>query len=307
MFMIVKREEIISKLKEINGDKYQYDLVNDSKLSDNVSIICPIHGIFSSRLSRLLKGSQCKHCVGKGKLTTEEFIEKAKLIHSNKYDYSKFEYVNAKIKGIIVCPIHGEFEMTPTNHINGCGCHYCYNEKRGNTQRSCTNSFIKKANIVHNNKYNYDKIKYINQNNKVVITCPIHGDFNQTPNNHLSGRGCPSCKQSHLEREVEQYLVDNNVQFEKQKRFKWLGKQSFDFYLPKYNIAIECQGRQHFESVNKFGGNDYFKKIKELDNKKKILAKEHNIKLIYYSNIQKENVLTSKYKLLKEIKNVRID
>ena len=80
----------------------------------------------------------------------------------------------------------------------------------------------------------------------MIITCPIHGDFEQTPHNHLQGKGCPLCRISHLEKEVGETLKRNTIQFEKEKQFEWLGRQKLDFYLNDFNIAIECQGKQHF-------------------------------------------------------------
>ena len=113
-----------------------------------------------------------------------------------------------------------------------------------------TEEFIQKARKVHGDQYIYDKVEYINNYTKVCIICPIHGEFWQAPNNHINNnppQGCPKCKSSYLEKEIKKYLLNNNVEFEEQKKFKWLGKQSLDFYLQQYNVAIECQGKQHFE------------------------------------------------------------
>ena len=114
--------------------------------------------------------------------------------------------------------------------------------------------------------------------NQVWKTCTF---YNFT--HHL--RGCPKCNQSHLELEVKRLLIDNDIEFEEQKRFDWLGTKSLDFYIPSKNIAIECQGRQHFECSDFFGGEEENNKIRERDMEKKRLCEEHNVDLIYFSNL----------------------
>lgn len=134
------------------------------------------------------------------RLTTSEFIKQAKNAHGDKYDYSKVIYKTKKDKVCIICHNkdengieHGEFWQTPDQHSRGQGCPKCKFEKLSKDRADTKETFIEKANKVHNNKYNYDKVVYKNRYQKVIITCPIHGDFIQDPNNHLSGKGCPIC------------------------------------------------------------------------------------------------------------------
>ena len=128
----------------------------------------------------------------KNKVTnTKSFIEKAKQIHGDKYDYSKVEYVNSHTKVCIICPKHGEFWQTPNNHThktNPKGCPSC-----NGTKKLTTKEFIEKAKKIHGNKYDYSKVEYINNLTKVCIICPKHGQFWQTPNKHLTGCNCPFC------------------------------------------------------------------------------------------------------------------
>lgn len=239
------------------------------------------------------------------KLTTEEFIEKAKQVHKDVYNYNKVKYVNAKTKVCIICPIHGEFWQTPDKHLIGHKCPFC-NIK----QKLTIEEFIKKANIVHNDFYNYSKVKYLNKDTKVCIICPIHGEFWQTPSAHLRGHGCPKCNQSHLEREVMQFLEDNNIKYEYQRKFKWMGQQSLDFYLPDYNIAIECQGKQHFIPTN-FGSKtikpeDCYNVIINRDKRKLKICKENNVKILYYTKEKydyflNEKIINNKSSLLQRI------
>lgn len=141
---------------------------------------------------------------------------------------------------------------------------------------------MKKQKKVHGDKYDYSKVDYINNVSKIKIICPIHGEFMQLASNHLYRLGCPYCKESKLERKMLAFLLESSIKFERQKRFRWLGKQSIDFYLLDYNIGIECQGRQHFESVMAFGGNDGYDVTVGRDNKKLQKCLENGVQLVYY-------------------------
>lgn len=122
-----------------------------------------------------------------------KFIEKAKNKHGDKYDYSKVEYINSTTKVCIICKEHGEFWQTPQGHVRGQRCPKCANIKRGDTFRSDGDTFIKRATVLHDGKYIYDKDSYINAMTKVPILCLKHGTFWMTPMNHLLGQGCPKC------------------------------------------------------------------------------------------------------------------
>jgi very-short-patch-repair endonuclease len=210
---------------------------------------------------------------------TKKFIEKAKKIHSNKYDYSKVEFVHINKKVKIICPIHGEFEQTPHIHLQGHGCPRC-----GGKVKLSTNDFIEKSKKIHGDKYDYSKVEYKGNFEKVCIICPKHGEFWQHANQHMQGRGCPHCRQSSLEKEVREFLDEENIKYISQKRAKWLGKQSLDFYLPEYKVAIECQGIQHFIPSEYFGGEKRFERTKKLDSIKNKICEENGIKIIYYSH-----------------------
>lgn len=121
------------------------------------------------------------------KLTTEQFITKAKQVHGDIYNYSKVCYVNNKTKVVILCKKHGKFLQTPNNHLN-YGCKFC-----GGTTKSNTSSFIEKANLTHNYFYDYSKVTYSKSSDKVSIICPVHGLFYQEANTHLQGSGCNNC------------------------------------------------------------------------------------------------------------------
>lgn len=126
----------------------------------------------------------------KQKLITETFIKAADEIHNGKYFYDKTIYINKKCKVIIICKKHGEFEQTPFNHLNNKqGCNKC-----GGSYKLDNNVFIKRAKKIHKEKYTYNKVNYLNNKTKVIITCIEHGDFEQMPSKHLSSKqGCPKC------------------------------------------------------------------------------------------------------------------
>ena len=282
-------------LSEYNGDK------------NYITVRCIIHDyIFNTKPNWLKHGQGCKKCYNDRRsktmlLTTKDFIKRAKEIHKDKYDYSKVEYKGSKNKVCIICPEHGEFWQTPNKHI--CckqGCPKCGGIKNGINKRLGNDKFIERARKIHNNRYDYSKVEYIDYNTKVCIICPEHGEFWQTPQIHLLGKcGCPICNESHLERDIRLLLQENNINFEQQKRFEWLGRQSLDFYLPDYNIAIECQGLQHFKEIEHFGGKDEFKKLLRRDSIKNTKCLKNNIKIFYI--VDNINLVKIKGKVLNRL------
>jgi protein-arginine kinase activator protein McsA len=128
---IDRKERFIIKANEKHGEKYDYSKLEYVDAHTKVCIICPKHGEFWQTPNSHLNGCGCPKCGGNKSLTTEEFIEKAKQIHGEKYDYSKVEYVNANTKVYVICPIHGEFWVTPANHLRERGCSQCYRTTQG--------------------------------------------------------------------------------------------------------------------------------------------------------------------------------
>ena len=314
-------EEYISEVNIIHKGKYDYSKLEYKGNKENVCIICHKkdkwgneHGEFWQQALTHLRGYGCPKCSNNYRRNTQEFIEEANIVHNNEYDYSKTEYKSNRDKVCVICHKkdclgreHGEFWQVAKNHLNGEKCPKC--QGKNITQEE----IIYRCNLIHNGFYNYDKFTYINYRTKSCIICPEHGEFWQTPHMHLQGNGCPKCKQSHLERDISRFLEDNNIKYEYQKHFEWLGLQSLDFYLPDYNIAIECQGEQHFTPCN-FGSKtitnkESFKLMQERDERKKCLCEENGIKLLYYTDIDLNDKHICNYKcfrnkeeLLEEVK-----
>ena len=285
--------DFIKKAAAIHNNKYAYDESTFVDSRTSMRIICPEHGEFWQKPNRHVSYKRgCPKCgrtiaanrniVHRG----SEFISKAREIHGDKYDYSKVNYVRHNKKVCIICPVHGEFWQTPNNHLQGNGCRQCGIENKVYYNKKNEEQFIEDAKRVHGDKYSYEKLNYVNSVSKAIITCPIHGDFEQEANSHLRGAGCPICAESHLENEIRNMLYDNNVKVLSKYNFDWLGRQHLDLYLPEYNIAIECQGVQHFEVVDHFGGEEKYIKRVERDTLKKQLCDEHGVELIYYTNVK---------------------
>ena len=182
-------EEFIKKAKEKFSNIYDYSLVNYKNYYTPVKIICNIHGEFMQTPNiHLIAKCGCPKCCGFGKTNQDEFIQKAKMIYGDKYDYSLAEYIHNEKKVKIICKDHGIFEKTPHSHISGKqGCKKCTGKYKE------TEDFIKKAKSVHGDKYDYSLVEYKGSKNKINIICLVHGTFSQEANSHLIGNGCPSC------------------------------------------------------------------------------------------------------------------
>jgi len=276
--------EFIEDAKKIHSDKYDYSLVSYINNKTKIKIICPIHGIFEQiPIYHINKKCGCPKCKFEKlkKLfshSKEYFIEKSKINHRNKYDYSLVKYINNRTKVKIICPVHGVFEQTPFKHVNR-GCQLC-----GGTSKNTIDNFIEKAKKIHNNKYDYSLVEYINNKSNIKIICKEHGIFEQTPSKHINSKqGCPICGESKGEREIRDILTDNNIEYISQKKFdncKYFRPLPFDFYLPNYNICIEFNGIQHHEPIPFFGGIDAHNKQIIKDNIKEEFCINNNIKLI---------------------------
>lgn len=254
-----KEQKFIQKACTIHNNKYNYNNVHFLTLNQKVKIICPIHGEFEQSPNIHLQGCGCPKCSHRSfKYSNEEWINKVKKIHNNKYDYSKVQYINKETPVCIICPKHGEFWQRAESHLLGCGCEKCGKESSANKQALNIKEFIEKSCEIHNFKYDYSKVEYVNNHTKVCIICPEHGEFWQTPHNHLQGLGCSKCKlksQTKLYEKLKESFPNENIIFEIDSSVvPWLGKQRFDIYFPKYNIAVEYNGIQHYIPVEYFGG-----------------------------------------------------
>ena len=286
-------EEFIDEANNIHKGIYNYSVSDYKKAHIKIKIICNSHGIFTQKPSNHLLGQGCPKCGGKNK-TTEEFIDEAKLLHGDKYDYSLADYKKSKSRIKIICSIHGVFEQNPNNHLSGAGCPKCDNKNK------TTDEFICGANEIHENRYDYSLTDYFRCKSKVKIICPVHGIFEQTPSDHLSGYGCKFCSESKGEMKIVKYLNENEINYVREKTFSGCRNKlplHFDFYLPEKKILIEYDGQQHFIPVKYFGGEKNFKIGQMNDEIKNNFAKNNNIILLRINYLDAKNI----NQILKEV------
>ena len=278
-------QEFILKAREVHGDKYDYSKVEYINNHTKICIICPEHGEFWQTPYNHLRGFGCLKCSVRNYYSNEEYIESIKLMHGDEFIYNKVSFSGMNNKICVICPKHGEFFPMARNFLKGSKCPKCISQKRKYSQ----SDFILKAREVHGDKYDYSKVEYKDSKTKVYIICPKHGGFWQKPYDHLRGRGCTLCKESSLEKEIRCFLEKNKINFLYQYKMPWLGKQSLDFYLPDYNVAIECQGEQHYNPIdfsnskNNQKANKKLLYTQKLDKRKKDKCLKNHCNLIYYT------------------------
>lgn len=187
--MINRLDCFLKKARQVHGDKYDYSLVQYKNCKTKVQIVCPIHGVFEQTPDHHLNGKcGCPVCAGNQRSDLDTFIEKAEMVHGMLYDYSCVKYYNCHTKVAIICRAHGVFYQTPNNHLLGKGCPYC-----ADNVKLTTGQFQQRSIAVHGLKYDYSLVVYKGNKIPVLIICPEHGVFKQTPTSHLSGNGCPIC------------------------------------------------------------------------------------------------------------------
>jgi len=181
---------------------------------------------------------------GMRRLTTEEWVQKAHTIHGNKYTYLNAEYVNSSTQITITCKAHGDFKQRPTDHVAGRGCPSCSGVKRWTTKQ-----FITRAKAIHGDAYSYAKSQYTGVYNNTTITCKLHGDFQQSPGNHVNKKaGCPVCAK--LTRDRKQTKTTEQFIAQSIKKHK----NTYDYTQTKYvhshqKVKIGCVSHGVFEQA----------------------------------------------------------
>lgn len=353
-------EQFIQKSRMTHGDRYDYSLVRYVNRKTKVEIICPLHGSFFQTPDAHTRGCNCPECAGNIKLTKDKFIKKSRTIHGDRYDYSKTVYTGYEAKLNIYCHTHGDFSQTPHDHLGGCGCPQCGKLKNIEDRTLTTEIFRQRARLIHGLKYDYEfavykdsqsKVKiicsqhgpflkspdshisqrqgcpkcadrtltkeefvnrsvlvhgctydysfvfYQNSYTKVDIRCKKHGSFLQVPFAHLRGQGCPSCKVSSGEFAIGATLAKLGISYESQKRFSGCKDEirlPFDFFftIHSHRFLIEYDGRQHFESIELWGGQEYLAEIQHHDAIKTAFAASNGFILIRIPYTQFDNIET---------------
>jgi hypothetical protein len=269
---LMSKEDFIKESKKVHGDKYSYEKTIYINCRKEVIISCPIHGDFlKTPRNHLYSRQGCPKCKEKGKIIKRQdnkrdtiiFITNAVKIHGKKYDYTKVVYKNCSTDIIITCPIHGDFKQKPNTHLQGCGCPECKRDSIRDKLKKNVNTFIKESNSIHSDKYSYSKTNYKNWKENVIITCPIHGDFEQKPDNHIRGMGCPKC--GNVLSKIELSIIDlikresnDSIKIIHRDR-KTIHPRELDLFFPDYKFAIEFNG--NFWHSSKFTDNlDHIRK-----------------------------------------------
>ena len=277
-------ELYIQKADAFHGGKYTYEKTIYIKAKDKVIITCPKHGDFEQKAADHAGRYGCKHCgnnvspfdlISGKKIPSSQleiFLHEAYMKHGEKFSYDKVVYKDNKTDVIISCPEHGEYNQTPSGHLSGTGCRECGVESSiSKSPISNTEEFIQKAIIKHGNICSYEKSIYAGSKAKLTITCSNseHGDFDQIPNDHLDGHGCPLCaNESEIgewEREIADYV--KSIYFGEilcSDRMQ-ISPKELDIYLPEFKIGIECNG-MYWHSTDKKNKNYHVLKRKSCKN-----------------------------------------
>ena len=272
-------DTFVQRSKKLYGDLFEYSDKGYKNLKSEVNIRCVKHGVFRTKPINHLKGIGCPGCRTKSiRLTHQEFLAKARSLRGDEFDYSKTNYVKSSEPVIVTCRLHGDFSVTPNNHLaksRGGGCRECQYNKLRNTKEE----FVEKATKVHG-QFDYSKVVYKNNNTKVIIGCPEHGDFAQIPRMHISGVGCPECNASTGEKEVAALLDEYKIRYAREQKFEGCthrGPLRFDFYLPDHNLLIEYQGELHYMVAQNgnYGGEAGLKLRQKRDQIKKDWVENH--------------------------------
>ena len=299
-------DEFITKANEKHEYKYDYSKVIYINSQTPVIIICKEHGEFTQAPNSHLQGCGCEKCGIKARSdnqrqTTEEFIIRAKEVHGYTYDYSKTAYISGHTHITIICKIHGEFTQDPYNHLSGTGCKRC-------TGVYCLYDFIKEANIIHKNIYDYSLCIYEKSIKPVKIICKICGVFEQKPNSHLGGAGCPVCLNK-TEKRLYIWLKDLYPTTIKEYKVEWSRNPisgnlfRYDFMIPDIKVIIELDGMQHFKQVRNWDTPEVAMK-KDIYKMQKATEKGYKVIRLLQQDVYKNSDEWLVENLLSEINNI---
>lgn len=249
--------DFIKKAKQIHNNKYDYSKVDYKNCKTKVIIICKIHGDFLQIPNSHLRGRNCPKCVQPSyKYTLKDFLEKINIVHGKKYDYSKTKYNKSSDKIEIICHNHGSFFQIANNHLRGARCPKC-----AGCHRYTTEEWIYEARKIHECKYDYSKVKYIDAITEVKIICKTHGLFLKKPSMHLQGSGCPKCQMCP---KCLLWMTGGKLcQYCKPKNQNKLYQKTKEMYIVKYlreklpdenfihnkSVGTECTGGHFFPDI----------------------------------------------------------
>ena len=285
-------KDFISRATDVWGDRYTYEHSVYTTIKAKVIVTCRIHGDFPTTAYDFLQGHGCPDCgvdaIKKARRKPQEqFIAECRAVHGDRYDYSQTVYQGKRKKVTIICRKHGPFEQWPGNHLNGEGCPDCKFEKESAMQSKGREDFIKDAIAIHGNRYDYSKVRYVNNKTNVIVICPDHGPFEVMPQDHIQKRnGCPICQASKGETAIRVWLENHGIKFQCHKSVHSplaVGKRKKfmpDFILTDYNMFIEFNGEQHYKGKELWGGEKQLKHQQARDAALREYCKQQGIRLL---------------------------
>lgn len=229
-------KEALERIHSVHGNEYEYPDFSYVNIRTVIDIKCKTHGSFKQDFNNHVYGGDgCPECYGNKIITTVSFIAEAQAIHGDKFDYSLVFYVDAFTKIKIKCPIHGKFEQKASTHLaSKTGCPACSGCLKIDRQ-----SFIDKANIRHNFKYDYSLVEYIDSDSHVVIKCHTHGEYLTRPVIHLEGRGgCIKCVIQSRELKLPEFLERASKIHHNKYDYSLVHE---DFKNSQSNVNITCK------------------------------------------------------------------
>jgi len=238
------------KFTEKHANKYDYSLFTSYKnAKDKIKIICPVHGEFEQSIAEHAYSGGCRLCgvvkrISDSRITQQDVLDKFKSAHGDRYGYDFVKVFDSETPVRIVCKDHGEFLQSPSSHYRGSGCPVCARDIISSSRKLDISEVIRLFRSTHGNKFDYDRVVYTGYSENVIIICPTHGEFEQTPDNHIHGEGCPKCAclgKSKPELDLYDVVTSYNPDVIHGDR-KLLEGKELDVYDPEYKLAFEFNG-----------------------------------------------------------------
>jgi hypothetical protein len=287
----ISEQEFINRSKNKYGNKFEYSFLIYKEYTENVILKCKIHGLITIRPNRHLKSKtgcyECGNDIRKNAsgLTNKEFIDRAKIVHNNFYEYDKTNYLSMDKYVNIKCPTHGYFPQIAENHIKGFGCQNCALSKLHNKSRKTAKQFIQEAILIHKDKYDYSLVVYKSTHEPVIIICREHGQFLQAPSNHISKNnqnGCKHCAEGNSSKKEQLWLDTLNIShLLRNGNIRLNGKRvNYDGFDPINNTIYEFHGDYWHGNPKRFNPNKINKRVHKRFKTlyKNTLAKEQAIR-----------------------------
>ena len=251
-------ETFIEDAEKIHGEKYTYENTIFVKTKEKVKINCVKHGEFETQPSNFLSGKGCMACAVELRAnirrdTLEDFIKKSEETHGKLYDYSQVIYVRETDPVVVSCHEHGPFTVLPELHKKVQGCPVCAKISRVKKLSDSTKSFVTKALAVHGNLYDYSEVDYKGTKEYVKIGCLKHGIFEQWPNNHILGHGCPVCQPGGFNSKISGYVyvlqaenitkvgITNKLPKQRCRRVSNFSKKNFSVIKSYYLCGVKAR------------------------------------------------------------------